>query len=113
MRTLETRGLIPVGRTPGGKTDSLALTRASLHASKPKSDLENGPLNLYKLVNKDYWTHKQEFIRLDIHFSRPKRSDFVSISDAFEPMKPLFVDALQHDDEATRPIHRVSKRSVR
>jgi DNA-binding MarR family transcriptional regulator len=30
VRTLETRGLIPVGRTPGGKADYLALTRAGL-----------------------------------------------------------------------------------
>lgn len=30
VRTLEARGLITVGRTPGGKADYLALTRAGL-----------------------------------------------------------------------------------
>ncbi len=33
VRTLEARGLITVGRTPGGKADYLVLTRAGLHVT--------------------------------------------------------------------------------
>lgn len=58
VRTLEARGLITVGRTPGGEG---GLSRP--HASRPENDLGNGPLNLYKLVNKDYEIHKQEVLR--------------------------------------------------
>ena len=33
VRTLEARGVITVGRTPGGKADYLVLTRAGLHGT--------------------------------------------------------------------------------
>ncbi len=36
VRTLEARGLITVGRTPGGKADFLALTRAGLQVTSER-----------------------------------------------------------------------------
>ncbi len=36
VRTLEARGLITVGRTPGGKADFLALTRAGLKVTSER-----------------------------------------------------------------------------